>query len=276
MSEKYKKSMNKIIVSDELKSKILAAADKKITDKKSPKMFYIRSAAALAACVALFISVSNLSGFLKQQPQYSPTAPNSHTTENEKGKTENNVPEVTKPSVPEKSENVIQIPKETVPPVVETETKAPVLSAPPEQTETPDGEPAVTTPPTVLSEDLESILNELGYGFDVPSYIPDGYETKSTSLMFGSLVQIVYKNGDDDIIYRTEKSDAPDISGEYNIYENTGTQVINSNDVTLKISDGKVYTAVWNNGFAHSVYASGGLAEEEVVKIIEGIDKIEK
>ncbi len=59
MSNKYKKAMDRIVVSDELKTKILNMSAEKISDNKSKsktsKVFYLRYAIGYAACLAVFI-----------------------------------------------------------------------------------------------------------------------------------------------------------------------------------------------------------------------------
>ena len=55
MSEKYKSAMDKITASDELKARIIKAAEEK-TKPASKKIFYIRYAAGLAACIAIAIT----------------------------------------------------------------------------------------------------------------------------------------------------------------------------------------------------------------------------
>lgn len=59
MSNKYKNEMDKIVVSDELKERILKAAEKKLLSKeskaKNSKIFYIRYAACCAACLVVLV-----------------------------------------------------------------------------------------------------------------------------------------------------------------------------------------------------------------------------
>lgn len=59
MSNKYKKAMDRIVVSNELKTRILSMSAEKISDNKSKsknsKVFYLRYAVGYAACLAIFI-----------------------------------------------------------------------------------------------------------------------------------------------------------------------------------------------------------------------------
>ena len=84
--QQYKNDMDKITVSDELKSKILAAADKKI---KNSKIISFKRAAAAAAGLAVCISVSGLMhGFItsrnKPQQELKPSASKTEQPKTEK------------------------------------------------------------------------------------------------------------------------------------------------------------------------------------------------
>ena len=113
---------------------------------------------------------------------------------------------------------------------------------------------------------------QLGYDFKVPQFLPEGYELNEVSLMFGSLVQISYLSENDEIVYRTEKTNA-DISGDYNIYDTVETETINSIDTTLKSSDEVFYGAVWIDGdVSYSINSTNGLKKDTIVKIVESTD----
>lgn len=126
-------------------------------------------------------------------------------------------------------------------------------------------------------DDLKTAQSEVGYVFGVPGYMPDGYEIKGVALLFGTLVQLLYENGNDDrITYRTEKTN-DDISGDYSVYEKTE---ITDGGITIKGNDGLYCTAVWNDGEnAYSVYSEDGLTRNEILKIVSSVclpDTVEK
>lgn len=92
--QQYKNDMDKITVSDELKSKILAATDKKI---KNSKIITFKKAAAAAAGLAVCISVSGLMhGFItsrnKPQQELKPSVSKTEQPKTEKG---DNIPDDT-------------------------------------------------------------------------------------------------------------------------------------------------------------------------------------
>lgn len=128
-----------------------------------------------------------------------------------------------------------------------------------------------------FSSDIETvsdIRNNLDYDFKTPQFMPENYENDSTSLLFDSLIQISYTNGDERILYRTKKNpENDDISGDYSTYEQEATESVNGVSATLKSNDNLCHTALWHDGdFAYSLYSSGGLECEEMLKIIENVD----
>lgn len=188
-----------------------------------------------------------------------------------------------KPHKPVKS-TVAPLPEKTAEtenfPQKNQESEEPVLNAgnPPGETgeegENESG-PLCALPPAEIT-DIDEARNSVGYDFKLPKYIPDGYAADGVSVLFGSLVQISYKSEDDIIIYRTEKTDEEDISGDYNQYSVTETENIGGSTVTLKGGDDKFYCAVWRDGDAYSLTCNKGISRGEMSKIIESVEYREK
>lgn len=326
MSKKYKDAMDKIVVSDELKAKISAAAAKKIAAEKSrshrSKMVYMRRAASLAACFVLCVTAVSVSKRFNETnipPSYTPSpkvtqAPDTYTNTDKNTEkntdAENHVSAAdgsgraeaadtaaeppagtvkswksVKSAKPEKSNTdkteTAQINKQpsdtdingSMPLPPPADTDAPLLSG---QNPTDDDMPetsggGVCAAPNIEGMELSEIRKEAGYDFKIPFYIPQGYEMSDTSLMFGSMVQILYEKGENRLIYRTDNTNE-DISGDYNVYENTEEEKIGGADVTIKGNDDKYNSAVWNDTNAYSVYSDEGLDKSEMIKIIESTD----
>lgn len=82
-------------------------------------------------------------------------------------------------------------------------------------------------------------------------------------------MQIVYKNGDKEIMYRIAKG-SEDISGDYNVYTDTSKVKIGDFDVTVRKSD-KALSVVWTSGdYTFALYADG-VNEKEMTDIIASI-----
>ena len=295
MSDKYRKSMDRISVSDDLKSRILTEADKKINSKKTRRLpvFYIRCAAACAMCAALCVTAFNIADRRSQMgivpaPTSSPqttAAPDSipqntrpADTAPENSNTTSSVPPIkTAQPTPEATFSPLPAPGENVSKAEKPEsTPNPAESAPPSSPSDGEEYPLESTGPTALppsienENDIDKIRAEVGYEFKVPSYLPEGYEFSEASLLFGTLIQLRYESDENSILFRTEKT-AEDISGDYSVYEKVEKENINGNDVTLRANGEMYYSAVWISDDAYSLYAPCGLAKEELVKIIENI-----
>lgn len=130
----------------------------------------------------------------------------------------------------------------------------------------------MATNPYAEIEDLSEITKLTGQSFKYPNYMPDGFVRDNISLIFGSLVQIIYSNGGENkITYRTEQT-IEDISGDYNEYETEETDEINGLSITLKGDGSKYYTAIWNDGeFSYALSADNELEKEIFIKIISEV-----
>ncbi len=298
MSKKYTDAMDKIIASDELKAKVLAAANEKIVsaDKshiKNARRTFIKRAVSYAACFAVCItSVILYKNFRAENDNtLEPVAP-VHT----KAPAPTITPDITDTPAPKK------VPSETAAPQKDVKVKPsgtiPENTAKPAPTPVADI-PAVTPAPTVSAgapsngdepetdtppkgvcggnpfadaDSIAELYESAGYNFMLPSVLPDGYTQSSCALIDGTLIQILYSCGENTILYRTEKTDG-DISGDYNSYPNTDLMDIGNLSVTARGFGGKYYSITWIDGEnAYSLGSSDGLSVDDIKKIIIGMD----
>lgn len=291
MSDKYKEQLDKIVVSDALKERILSAAEEKIEKKasksKNSKVYYFRIAAGVAACAAaIFISAVTVDFGTSNAP--SGDKPHNILAQLPDAKSEEKSDEKTTNS-PNNTDNDLNVPAPS-PEEYNIENRISSNSADnarePKKIEalTPDDNipggagapsddeiPSLLAPaPGISSATAEEIEREAGYKINTPQYLPEGYSVKDASLMFGSLVQIVYSNESDEITYRTEKTQG-NISGDYNIYEKTEIIDLNGAQATFCGNSEKFYLAYWNTDEAYSISTSEGMALEELIKIAESV-----
>lgn len=312
MSKKYKEAMDKIVLSDELKAKIIENTTKnRLPFKATPKhtkAFYIRYGIGYAACLLLcFLVVSVSQNFIKIDKMPSVTNVPSDVSSLPEPTDAISPEQPTNDVLPENNSIEYQKPAEnveqnTINPHVAAETQRPQGETPhiatPPETQTPENHAPVSSEnhsaneenllesspggednqvaspinPSADAESFSDVREQLGYDFKVPHYLPEGYKLDTVSFMFGSLVQISYLSENDEIVYRTEKTDA-DISGDYTVYNTVETETINGIDTTLKGSDGVFYGAVWNDGdMAYSLNSTNGLDKDTIVKIVESTD----
>ncbi len=271
--------MDKIVVSDELREKILAAADSK--KKKRKPTYYLRYAAGIAACAALCITAASLTNEITHPsidtiPTPIPTLPAVISPSPSAAVSRTQSPSVSHAPKADERISTVRTPKPGKPTVAPNPPKNPgaqptAAPEPPANTPNTPEDEVMAGSPFGDDESIDGIQKEVGYALKLPSYLPAGYELSSSSLLFGVLVQIKFSSGDDEILYRIEETDNDDISGDYNTYPSVVTEQISGTEVTLK-GDGELYhTAVWHSDKAYSMSCSAGLSKDEFIKIISEI-----
>lgn len=117
---------------------------------------------------------------------------------------------------------------------------------------------------------IDEAKKALSFVPSIPEVIPNGYAIDEIQTLSDNFVQIFYKKGDSEILYRTAKG-TDDISGDYNIYTDIKTVKIGDAEVTMRKS-GKTASIIWTSGdFSYSLYADGGLTDKELSDIISNI-----
>lgn len=275
MSEKYKSAMDKITASDELKARIIKATEEK-TKPASKKIFYIRYAAGLAACIAIAVTGY---GIFKKPNTITPDVitppvavakpdetPDDPKPDSQKPPVSENLPAK---NSPEKTTEPPAEPPKAEPPV-EPDTPAAEVPSDIEES-TPTGGMVAAGNGASDCADVDEINAQLGYKIKAPSYIPEGYVFESASLLFGTLADIRFESGDNSIIFRTEKT-TEDINGDYNVYEGEFTENINGSEVTFRGNGGKISNFSWSDGEnAYVLYCDAAISPEEAVRIAENV-----
>ncbi len=269
MRESYKKAMNDISLSEEMKKSILENTLKAANNKKkSSKIVYMKRFATMAAClVVCLFSYHVASEYGKVSYEGAETdlssAPPLVSEISEAVADADN----SEANVAQKNDNA-------------DNSKANIdLSAPNLEKEIQDNEleqginlgAVQSVNPIQNGLNKERIEAELGYSVETPSYIPDGYQQSDMALIGDNLVQVTYENESDTICYRMAKG-SEDISGDFNTYDKVETVKINDIDVTLKGDDLVYYNAAWmKSGSAFSLSSDEGLAKETMIKIVENV-----
>ena len=310
MHNSYKKSMDAIILSDELKNKIKRNA---MDCKKShtARSVYIRRVSGLAACLvvaagSVFLLIHESTA--PEQPYLAvSTPPESPVTVGNDGKFNTATPEQTpenslakekntavsasssgKPGKKNASNNTAVAPppqpsgKEEdslsddtlfaeVPPAQQEPSSPDVL---PGDTDTEPAPPDITAivNPMQSFQSIEDLKATLAFEIKTPAYVPEGYKVFDIAVISGDLVQIQYrKDGEEPLTYRT-KQNAENCSGDFNVYEKEETISLNGTDVVLKSNSGLFFSAVWKDETAaYSVSSPAGLTKAELLKIIQSV-----
>lgn len=133
-----------------------------------------------------------------------------------------------------------------------------------------EGEPMLKTASPYV--DYNSV-DELKENVNINAKIPDkikNYKSYSYSVAFSNMVEIQYSSGSENILYRLEKGEvAEDISGDYNNYENIQKLIVNSTEVTIKGNEDTYKVAIWyKNGVNYSLSSEQGLKIEDIQNLI--------
>jgi hypothetical protein len=131
--------------------------------------------------------------------------------------------------------------------------------------------------PWVKVESVAAAKNKTGENFRVPTQLPEGYMEKEVSVMDDWLIEIVYEKDGDQLIYRVGAMVAgqKDISGIQEEYEDTQALQVEDMDVIVSGDGHSVALTTWEaKDYAYSLYATPGLNQEEIEKIVTGVQNI--
>lgn len=118
-------------------------------------------------------------------------------------------------------------------------------------------------------ESLAELAKAVGFDIKAPT-VPAGYEADAYIDIAGEIAEVFYVKGDSTLLYRVSKGDG-DNSGDYNTYSSKKTVDVNGVSVEMRGND-KVNVAVWSNGgFAYSVSSEQGIAEADVVAVVNSL-----
>ena len=137
-----------------------------------------------------------------------------------------------------------------------------------------EGEPMLKTASSPYVE--YNSVDELKENVNINAKMPDkikSYKSYSYSVAFSNMVEIQYSNGSDNILYRLEKGEvAEDISGDYNNYENIKKLTVDNTKVTIKGNENSYKVAIWyKNGVNYSLSSEQGLKIEDIQSLINEI-----
>ena len=119
-------------------------------------------------------------------------------------------------------------------------------------------------------EDAEKVA---GFDITVPENIPEGYELDFVNAAENDLLQISYKDGDDNQILLRKGAGSDDISGDYNEYTDNNTVSVGDLSVTMRGNSGTVSVAVWTSGdYTYAIDMTGaGLSSDTVSALVSGL-----
>lgn len=119
-------------------------------------------------------------------------------------------------------------------------------------------------------QDIAELSQYAGFKMNEITDIPFDIVEHTYTWLFDEIAQIEYVGNSNTITYRVARSEG-DISGDYNTYTKIREEMVESNRVTMKGSEDKVYVAIWQSGeYSYAVCSSNGISYSEMKAIIEG------
>ena len=97
-----------------------------------------------------------------------------------------------------------------------------------------------------------------GLDFPLPDLVAEIYAAETYRVMNGQLMEVVYRNGDDQVIVRMQTGEDQDISGVYGQADSTETTEIGGTTITTTYMGTACIHLIYGNGTSFSLYAPNG------------------
>ena len=119
---------------------------------------------------------------------------------------------------------------------------------------------------------VEAAAASLGFTPQVPAVLPEGYASDSIAVLDGTVFEQVYKNGNDEIVYRVAAG-SDDLTFTDTAYQYTATQDAGGISRTYEGgSDKKLNICVWcNGGYSYALVAPDGIPAESMRQMTESV-----
>lgn len=119
-------------------------------------------------------------------------------------------------------------------------------------------------------ETLAAAAQAAGFSLSVPETV-SGFQRGGIQVLNNEMIQVFFGSGEDEILIR-KAAGSEDISGDYNVYAETGTLTAGQLEITVKGNDGLVHVATWTDGgYSYAVDASAGLSEDALSALIAAV-----
>lgn len=117
-------------------------------------------------------------------------------------------------------------------------------------------------------EEAEAVL---GFDAKMPTVLPQNYDLKSIHVISDTVMQLIYKDADAQMVMRVAKGNA-DISGDYTLYEDEKEIEVNGNKITVKGNNNEINHMTWYDGEkTYSISAQEGLTMADTEQLIENL-----
>ncbi len=125
--------------------------------------------------------------------------------------------------------------------------------------------------PFVECENIAAAEELTGFEFGMAD-ISSEFASETISAIENSLIQVVYKDGEDNEVSFRKGVGEEDISGDYTAYSVENEVEVAGHKITLKGSDEGFNVAIWSeDGYAYCVRSSLPIAEDVVTGYVESM-----
>ena len=127
------------------------------------------------------------------------------------------------------------------------------------------------TSPVTNTDGVDGIKRHVKFTLQIPTALPEGYQFKKTSVIFGKIAQIVYSNGSDSITFKTTGG----LGGINNAGANnmlSDTVAVGNIKVSVEGNSGLVNFAAWTqDNCSFSLTFTNGIDKNTLIAIIKSI-----
>jgi len=121
---------------------------------------------------------------------------------------------------------------------------------------------------------LQDAEKQAGFKLTLPEKMPEGYSQNVIKTIKKEMVQVLYENGEKEILIRKAKGN-DDISGDYNEYSENKTVTVGSLQISTRGNNGKVSVATWvDSEYTYSIsvgFEEEGLDATVISDMVSGI-----
>ena len=120
---------------------------------------------------------------------------------------------------------------------------------------------------------LKEAEEDAGFKIQIPDEIR-GVKAVAFRNLGTEMLEVIYYDGDAEVVRVRKGTGEDDISGDYNVYEIEEAVDVTGTQVTLKGSADGYALAVWNEGgYAYAVSVTKKITKDEILQIVEEIVK---
>lgn len=118
---------------------------------------------------------------------------------------------------------------------------------------------------------LEEAEKAAGFSLTAPETV-DGYSERLIQVMSGSMIQIIFRDAEENRLFIRKEAGSEDISGDYNNYSEINTISVDGCEVTMKGENGLVSVAIWTDGaYTYAVTADKPMTQDVMTSLVSAV-----